>query len=72
MEGSIGHHHVISLLAAAAAAVFGIVILRKRLHRKVEYLFCLVSLFLFCLAQIMEVFGGVAEHLFADIFKLAP
>ena len=71
MEASMGHH-VISLVTAVAAVSFGIVILRKRLHRRVEYLLCVVSLFLFGLAQVMEIFGGVAEHLFADIFKLAP
>lgn len=65
-------HHLVSLLFAGVALAVGLLIIAKRLQRRFEFRFCLVLLALYGLWQISELFGGVMEHVFSDIFKLAP
>jgi len=71
MEHPFGHH-LVSLLFAGVALGVGLLIIVKRLQRRWEFRFCLVLLALYALWQISELFGGVMEHVFSDIFKLAP
>lgn len=71
MESAFGHH-LVSLLFAGVALAVGLLIVVKRLQKRLEFRFCLVLLVLYGLWQVSELFGGVMEHLFSDVFKLAP
>lgn len=71
MDSTLGHH-LVSLVFAGAAIVLALLIVIKKLHARLEFRFCVVLLALYCLWQISELFGGLMEHFFSDIFKLAP
>ena len=71
MENTFGHH-LVSLLFAGVALAVGLLIIVKRLQKRLEFQFCLVLLALYGFWQISELFGGVMEHVFSDLFKLAP